>query len=260
MPSSLVRQPAPAEIELAYHRDELSGIRGLLAELESEVADLRIQLRAFEGRYLRQVGVLYAELDDLEAQIAEREAVLYDSDAARARAGHARQRANATHEAAYGDDSHPGEIEPSPDLKRLFRDVAKRIHPDFASTPADQQHFTLLMGRANKAYGRGDTDALQRILDDFQETDESTPGEDTQADLVRVRRQIQHARRDVAALEDELLTLPEGEIAQFQKEAEAAQREGRDLLAELALTLRERIAAAQYRSQFLDRQMYAQGR
>jgi len=38
---------------------------------ELELADLRAELSAFEGLYLRRVGVLYAELDELNARIAE---------------------------------------------------------------------------------------------------------------------------------------------------------------------------------------------
>jgi sulfur relay (sulfurtransferase) DsrC/TusE family protein len=35
------------------------------------LANLRAELAAFEGRYLREVGILYAELDDWNAKIAE---------------------------------------------------------------------------------------------------------------------------------------------------------------------------------------------
>ena len=84
----------------------------------------RSQLKAFEGRYLQRVGILYAELDDIAARITEREVALYDSDSARRRAQEARQRAQETHEAAFGADHEPEEFDPSPSLKTLFRDVA----------------------------------------------------------------------------------------------------------------------------------------
>jgi len=260
MPTDIILQQTPGEAELLVKREELVSVRALLAERELQVADLRTHLKTFEGRYLRQVGVLYAELDDWEARIAEREIALYDSDSARERARQARARAEETHEAAYGEASEAAEFEPSPDLKRLFRDVAKRIHPDFAKDAAEQEHCTRLMARANKAYGRGDAEALQRILDDFHETSESLWGEDTGAELLRIGRQIEHALRDIAAIEQEMRELPTSEIAQFQQDAEAAEREGRDLLAELAASLRERIADAKYRYQFLDRQIFAHGR
>jgi phage terminase Nu1 subunit (DNA packaging protein) len=260
MPTDIILQQTPEEAELLRQREELACVRVTLAERELEVADLRTHLKTFEGRYLRQVGVLYAELDDWEARIAEREVALYDSETARERAREARQRADDTHEAAYGEAYEAEEFEPSPDLKRLFRDVAKRIHPDFAKDAAEQDHCTRMMARANKAYGRGDAEALQRILDDFHETAESVSGEDSIAELLRIGRQIQHALRDIAAIEQEMRELPTSEIAQFQHDAEAAEREGRDLLAELAASLREKIADAKRRYEFIDRQMFAHGR
>jgi predicted nucleic acid-binding Zn-ribbon protein len=258
MLTEIVRQPTPVEAELQRQRDNLATIRATLAERELDLADLRTQLKSFEGRYLRQVGILYAELDDWEARIAEREVALYDSDAARQRAAEARQQADETHTAAYGEAHQAAEFDPPPDLKRLFREVAKRIHPDFARDAAEQAHFTLLMARANKAYSRGDTDTLQRLLDDFHETTDTS--EDIAAELTRISRQIQHARRDIAAIDTELSILPTSEIAQLKIDADAAKLEGRDLLTELATNLRERIADAQRRYEFLERQIFAHGR
>ena len=73
-------------------------------------------------------------------------------------------------------------------------------------------------------------------------------------------RQIQHAERDIAALDREHQTLLASEIGQLYIDAEAASHEDRDLLAELAASLREHIADAQYRLEFVDRQVSAHGR
>jgi len=256
---ALILQPTPEDTALRLQREELASTRATLAERELEVADLRTLLKTFEGRYLRQVGVLYADLDDWEARIAEREVSLYDSATARERAAEARRRAGETHDAAYGEAHQAEEIEPTPDLKRLFREVAKRIHPDFARDAEDAAHCTRLMARANQAYSRGDTDTLQRILDDHHETI-SIDGEDTAAELLRIARQIQHALRDIAALDLELANLPTSEIAQLKHDADIAALEGRDLLTELATSIRERIADAQRRYEFLDRQIFAYGK
>jgi len=255
----LILQPTPEATTLHQQREQLATTRALLVERELELADLRTLLKTFEGRYLRQVGVLYADLDDWEARIAEREVALYDSASARDRAAEARRRAAETHEAAYGEAHEAEEIDPTPDLKRLFREVAKRIHPDFARDAEDAAHCTRLMARANQAYSRGDTDTLQRILDDHHETI-SIDGEDTAAELLRIARQIQHAKRDIAALDLEIAALPTSEIAQLKHDADIAAREGRDLLTELATSIRERIVEAQRRYEFLERQIFAYGK
>ena len=260
MPAEIILQQTPDAVALLDKREQLAGVRAKLADCESELTQLRAQLKAFEDRYFRQVGVLYAELDDIEARIAEREVDLYDSDSARHRADEARQRAQETHDAAFGDAHEIEEFDPPPSLKALFRDVAKRIHPDFARDDGEQKHFTLLMARANQAYRRGDTETLQRLLDDHREINASIAGEDAAAELLRIARQIQHAERDIAALDAERHTLLSSEIAQLHLDAEAAAREHRDLLTELATSLREQIADARYRLAFVDRQISAHGR
>jgi hypothetical protein len=58
--AQITRQLKPEEKEILRKREELAAIRAALAERELELVDLRGQLAAFEGRYLRQVGSLYA--------------------------------------------------------------------------------------------------------------------------------------------------------------------------------------------------------
>ena len=260
MPAEIILQPSPNVAGLAEKRERLAAVRAALAEREADIAQIRCQLKVFEVRYLQRVGVLYAELDEIAARITEREVDLYDSDSARRRAQQARQRAQETHEAAFGADQEPEEFDPSPSLKTLFREVAKRIHPDFASDEAEQRHFTLLMTRANHAYSCGDAEALQRLLDDHFEVNASVADEGDGRALFRLVRQIQHVERDIAALDREHQALLGSEIGQLYTDAEAASHEDRDLLAELGASLRERIADAQYRLEFVDRQVSAHGR
>jgi len=260
MSAEIVLQPSANAASLAERRERLAAVRAALAEREADVAQIRSQLKAFEGRYLRRVGVLYAELDEIWARITEREADLYKSDSARRRAQEARERAQETHEAAFGAEQEAEEFDASPSLKTLFREVAKRIHPDFASDEAEQKHFTLLMTRANQAYSRGDAEALQRLLDDHLEVNAARADEGDGQALLRLARQIEHAERDIAALDREHEALLGSEIGQLYTDAEAAARENRDLLEELAAGLRERIADAQYRMEFVERQVSALGR
>ena len=63
MPGHIVHHLKPEEEELLRKREELAAVRAALAERELELIDFRGQLAAFEGRYLRQVGMLYAELE-----------------------------------------------------------------------------------------------------------------------------------------------------------------------------------------------------
>ena len=61
MPTEIVRHLSPEEQELARKRQELALLQVELTDRELSLANLRAELAAFEGRYLREVGVLYAE-------------------------------------------------------------------------------------------------------------------------------------------------------------------------------------------------------
>ena len=242
--AQITRRLKPEEDELRRKREELAAIRATLAERELELLDFRGQLAAFEGRYLRQVGTLYAELDDWKARISELRARLDPSPAANARAEATREQARQTYEEAHGTASESHEFTPSPELKRLYREVAKRIHPDFATDPVDRERRTRFMAEANRAYEAGDAEALRRILDEFQDGADAVEGEGIGAELIRIIRQISLARARVAAIERELASLRQSETALLKKQAEEKEQQGRDLLAELADDVREQIERA----------------
>jgi septal ring factor EnvC (AmiA/AmiB activator) len=71
MTKEILRQLSPEEEELARKREELAQLPGQLADRELHLANLRAELAAFEGKYLRQVVALYAELDEWNAKLAE---------------------------------------------------------------------------------------------------------------------------------------------------------------------------------------------
>jgi hypothetical protein len=241
MPGQIIRRLKPEEEEILRKREELAAIRATLAELELELVDLRSQLAAFEGRYLRQVGTLYAELDEWKARISELQAQFDPSPISQAEAEEAREQARQTYEHSHGEASETRDFTPSPDLKRLFRDVAKRIHPDFAKDSADLERRTRLMAEANRAYEAGDAEALQRIFDEYQDGADAVEGEGIGVELIRIIRQISAAKSRVAAIEQELAALRQSEIALLKKQAEEREQAGGDLLAELATAVREQI-------------------
>src|SRR5580700_6959329 len=105
MSGEISRRLKPEEHEMRRKREELAAIRATLAERELELVDLRSQLTAFEGRYLREVGSLYAELDEWKARIFELQAWSDPSTAAKEQAEKGREQARQTDEAAHGKAS-----------------------------------------------------------------------------------------------------------------------------------------------------------
>ena len=188
------------------------------------------------------------------ARISEFHARLDRSGAANARAWEAREQARQTYEEAHGTASETHDFTPSSELRSLFREVAKRIHPDFCRDADDLGRRTRFMAEANHAYEAGDAEALQRILDEYQDGPDALEGEGIGVELIRLIRQISQARGRVAVIEQELVVLRQSEIALLKKQAEEREQAGRDLLSELANAVREQIELRKKEYQALTKQ------
>jgi len=229
--SAIARQPRPEDPELFRLRTQLATLRATLASKEADLDHLRAQLNSFEGRYIRQVGVLYIQLDEWQDRIAELN--------------------NPT-------PSQPEALEPEPtptdepdpavlDLKSLFREVAKRIHPDRARNAHDELHRTHLMAQANAAFLRSDADLLQRMLNGYDPSTDSGDDLTPAAQLNRLKEKIAQTEQDIATLDAELEALAASEMADLRDRTKLAAQQGRDLLAELAARVKGSIGIAMRR-------------
>lgn len=266
--TNLIRRLAPLEDELAHRTWELKKLRLILTDRELFLANLQAEITAFRVRYLREVGALYAELDDWSEQLAawlsknadeESSSCDYKSwDAKvaelagedlrtggapspgwRARKGPARVNP------FVEDDGSAQEFHAPASLKSLYREVAKRVHPDLAADESDRRKRELLMKRANDAYQRGDHDALRRILEDYEASPESVQGGDLAANVLRVTRQITRINTRLSQIDLEIGKLTTSDIGKLKSRSDAAFTAGEDLLAEMAADLRTRIEVAQ---------------
>ena len=119
MTNAIAKRLIPEEAELKRKQLELAAIENELAERELDLSTLEAELRAFERRYLRTVGIKYAELDDLEAQIAEALARLNPQDIrTHEQASQARAQADESAQAAgtAKESKQPNEFKPPEDL------------------------------------------------------------------------------------------------------------------------------------------------
>ncbi len=241
--------PKPEDQELAHKLAEQAVIEGELAERELRAANLRAELSAFERRYLHFIGARYAELDEYKAQLAERLAQQQPgNERAQTAAREARARADETKSAAGEKSSQePRAFESTPKMKRLYRDVAKRIHPDLTSDRDDRAKRQQLMAEANQAYEQGDAARLTKILNEYECSAESVKGEGPGAELVRVIRRLSQARGRLAEIEAELQQLVRSDLHQLQVRVAEAEKGGRDVLKEMTEKVDAQIAQARER-------------
>jgi DnaJ-domain-containing protein 1 len=220
-----------------------------LTQRELDLATLQGELHSFEARYFRTVGVRLAELDEIDAQIAEAEARMKPKDTKiREQAAQARAQAQKSKEATgIIPELGKEKFKPSERLKKLYREVAKLIHPDLALDETERLRRQKLMADANLAYEEGNENKLREILAEWESSPESVKGEGTAAELVRVIRKIAQVKKRLDTIENEIAQLRESDLYKLKTEAEKAEDEGRDLLTELAVQVDQKIALSRDR-------------
>jgi hypothetical protein len=200
-----------------------------LSDRELELATLKAELLAFEARYMRIMARRFARLDGLRAKIAARLADATPGSAQRAaRAADAAAQARESDAAAEASAGAPAteRFDPSPEFKRLFREVARTVHPDLATDEEDRARRTKLMAEANFAYSAGDEGALARIL---REAVAGRSGAD-----VAVGPSLEDIRARTLAIESELQELRASELFRLYDRCREAEDAGLDLLAHIA--------------------------
>jgi hypothetical protein len=238
----------PEERELGAKKVELEKLQQEFAQRELDLATLQINLRAFETHYLRMVGSRMAILDGLEAKIAEIKSVQDPQNAAaREKAKAARRQADESAQRATvpGTDSTTIEFKPSEDLKKLYREVAKKIHPDLAGDENERFRREQLMTEANLAFENGDTQRLRQILQKWESSPESVKGEGIAAELIRIIRKISQVRERLSAIESQVAALKHSDLFQLKERVEESKKVGVELLGRMAQNLDTRITAAQ---------------
>jgi DnaJ-domain-containing protein 1 len=137
------------------------------------------------------------------------------------------------------------DFKPSDSLKKLYRELAKQIHPDLATDDSDRSRRQNLMAAANQVYEDADEDRLRAILHQWQSSPESVKGEGIGAELIRLLRQISQSRERLKNIEKEIEAIETTELYQLKAKVKVAEKSGQDLLPEMAFNLDEQINRAQ---------------
>ena len=233
----------------------LAALRPQLIDAETQLADRLAAIGAFEYKLRarleslsHRLDALQEEIDDLRAELRRYQDALDWGDDVPAVRGERGWRFSGEEAASSGRYRYHKTAEtPRPTLaaeqqatlKQLYRQLARRFHPDLALDEADRAYRTDLMMAINAAYAAGDLAALERLAD---EPDSAPRAPHSDKELATaLQREIDHCRRRLAEIAAELATLEGHDSARLLRRAERAAAEGRDLIAELAADLRRRI-------------------
>ena len=215
---------------------QVTGLERLLTERRDEAVQTRAEMDAFRITYRQKVGLLHEELDRLELALAEAELGILKE-----RLG---DEADANREPVVGERIEAAPRFTTDAIRKLFRDVAKAIHPDLAESDDTRERRHLLMIEANRAYALGDEEQLRAILQSWERSPEAVQGTDLEAMRLRLVRRIAQIEEELEALAADLATLQDSSLWKLKAMVADEAAKGQDLIQDMVRRLNRDILVA----------------
>ncbi len=237
--------------QLTQLRAELTDIRDQLIEAEADLADQLAEINAFELEFEAKVGHLIDSLEALEKDIQRYNEYIQISrnkkifGNAHVPVANQYQRAwHAPREWVPTPPPQPLDALSEGEIKKLYRQLARRFHPDLADNEADRRRRTEKMAAINNAYAARSLVELVAIANEPQIINPKTaPSGQTEAQLVQaLKAELIRCKRRLLDIEKETRGLRFRPSVEISLEVKAAARQGRDALAEMSAELAQKIA------------------
>ncbi|PIE80207.1 MAG: hypothetical protein CSA11_08730 [Chloroflexi bacterium] len=236
----------------------LSVVQGALIDAETGLAERLAAIHAFEFKLRKLTAFLVNRLDKLEAEIQAFRQQLRHLDQGFGDAGEGTWSMDDVEDVATGEGAQAeGEYryrEAAPDvapqeldedegaeLKKLYRILARRFHPDLALDKADREHRTQLMMAINAAYAAQDLERLRQLALEPDSVHELNLADSDQLLAEALLREVDRCRRRLKEIEEEMARLEKHNSAKLMKQAEQAEANGRSWADEILEQLQEQI-------------------
>ncbi|KES04395.1 hypothetical protein BU52_25660 [Streptomyces toyocaensis] len=159
-----------------------------LIEFEIAVETFRVEVDNFSRLHEQKLGPMYARLEELDARILEARAARSDDPEDRRRADEARARLmpipgveelmngwmdgdglfpEATAMLTGQAVRPPQRVRPSEEARRLYRELARKAHPDLAQEDEERARREEFITRVNAAYARGSEAELRELAEEW---------------------------------------------------------------------------------------------
>ncbi|MFD9603577.1 J domain-containing protein [Streptomyces sp. NPDC057908] len=159
-----------------------------LIEFEIAVETFRVEVENFSRLHHQKLGPMYARLDELDAQIAEAQAARTGDPEDLRKAQEARAIVmpmpgvdELFHDWIDSDGLSPEaaamlteqpvrppkRVRPTEEARKLYRELARKAHPDLAQDETERARREEFITRVNAAYGRGDEALLMELAQEW---------------------------------------------------------------------------------------------
>ena len=236
----------------------LVGVQAELIDAETGLAEKLAAINVFEFRLRALTMNLVERLDKLEAEIAAFRKQLRHLDNGLDDDSDSPWSVDDVEDVATGDgaqaegefryrDAAPGEAPPELDedegaeLKKLYRLLARRFHPDLALDEEDRAYRTQLMIAINAAYAAHDLDKLRQLALEPDSVHELELADSDQQLAEALLRELDRCRRRLKEIEEEMARLKKHNSAKLMQQAKQTEENGRSWEDEILEQLQEQI-------------------
>jgi hypothetical protein len=182
-----------SEEEIAYTRflASIDERKREIADRQADLETLKCALARFELAYRAKVGPILVEIDRIRLEISEyrRRLTLLRTDrdfnpddiehdleakfGARREEVRAEQEETRRYQRAFRSERSRPRVDSTTeaDIRRTYRELAKRFHPDLAANPEERTRREEIMLRINAAFHERDLNGLQRLVRETERDD-----------------------------------------------------------------------------------------
>lgn len=235
--------------EINELRAKIERQREYLDILEMELFNTRAYLQEFTDIYSREIGPLEVELsrltDILEAETA------YDAppdpgEQFKGQAGGNNKETGGQEKGGKGKHTRRNVAEAAKDadyekkIRELFRNLAKRFHPDLAGDDVDREQREKIMAQINEAYSSRDMKTLQSLAERAKASRNGS-SRSPKVELARLKMELSDLEAMVFEVEHTIRELDNSPAMQMRTEYKIETQAGRDMLADLRESYQMRI-------------------
>lgn len=216
---------------------EIEVRKGIIANLQNDRDGLELTLTNFAVDLKSRVGTLRVELNRVKRQVAEYKRRLermrendllepeqVEQEVAAEFAEQAQRERDAEEQAAREGqriDMHRPrpqlDAETEAEILRLYRELAKRYHPDRARTEKDRDRRAEIMLRINVAYSDRDLVTLQAMAREAETTDPTSNMLSEEERVIWAHRVVARMNMQISELTDQVELLRQSETFQMWK-------------------------------------------
>lgn len=244
-------------------RTELFEVRQSMQESEAELDSQLADIEAFEFEFEANVGYLVDQLSLLEAEVDAYMVKIkqmrhdqhldssYRPVEEQYRTTWEAPPINTKKEDAPSAPTPPKQPQASKaEIKRLYRQLARKFHPDLADSDGERIFRTEKMRAVNDAYRAGSMVELLALADEL-ESREKRVGEkrpspaslQTEKQMVdALEQELERCQRKLRFLDNQLRNLHNRPMVELMVDVKFGKKEGRDVFAEMRTSLERKIA------------------